>query len=257
MRAMFLASAVSMTIMSGATLAVPSITRIETITASGHQSPVNTPFLKPAVPKEYWIFGNRVNDVSKVTLGGVEMGVLEKKTSMIRVLLLVPPNTARGLKELKLTFTKLDCPFYIPNPFTPPPNCPDFVLKRNVMVLRAGTVTGVNPSTGVTPNQSVTLKFTGTNLQNATVLRSKSMFITTSLSNRLSGSFDATGTTSVCGKAVVMVGDEAEGGDVYPYGTLLVGTNATCAYQPVPRPASGSTCPPGQYWDVNAKVCKY
>ena len=255
MRAMFLMSGVSMTLMSGATLAVPSITRIETITSSGHQSPVSTPFLKPAVPKEYWIFGNRVGDVSKVTLGGVEMGVLEKQSSVIRVLLLVSPNTARGIKELKLTFTKLDCPI-IYNPFDPP-SCPDFVLKRNVMVLRAGTVTGVSPNSGVTPNQSVTLRFSGSNLQNATVLRSKSMFITTALSNRLSGSFDATGTTSVCGKAVVMVGDEAEGGDVYPYGTLLVGTNATCAYQPVPRPASGSTCPPGQYWDVNAKVCKY
>ena len=256
MRSLFFAGAVSMAFMSPASFANPTITRIETITASGHQSPVNTPFLKPAVPKEYWIFGNRVNDVSKVTLGGVEMGVLERKTSQIRVLLLVPPNTSRGTKELRLTFTKLDCPFYIPNPFTPPPVCPDFTLKRDLMVLRTGTVTGVTPADGITPNQSVTLKFSGTNLQNATVLRSKSMFITTSLANRLAGSFDATGVTSVCGKALIVVGDEAEGGDLYPYGTMLVGTNKTCPYQPVPSTVSASRCPPGQYWDEALKTCK-
>jgi hypothetical protein len=124
------------------------------------------------------------------------------------------------------------------------------------MILRSGTVTSVTPNDGIVPNQPVTLTIKGSNLQNATILKMKSMFSSAMLSERTSTSFKSTGTTSACGTAVVIVGDEAEGGDVYPYGTLSVKTNATCGYVPPPRTMS-SGCPAGQYWDNTSKTCKY
>lgn len=249
------ALAAVMTVSSAAT--TPTITRIDTMGYTGLKGYVNTPYLKPGVPKEYWIYGNRVNDAKRVTLAGTPVGVLERGSNMLKVFLLVPPGTSRGMKALKLTFDPLSCPFYIPNPFTSPPNCPDFHLTRDVMVLRAGTVSSVSPNVGITPNQQVTLTFSGSNLQNATIIQKISMFKAVSVAERNSGSLKVKATTSTCGVAVAIIGDEAEGGEMYPYGTLNVRTTATCPYQPPPNVLGGSPCPPGQYWDVAAQSCKY
>lgn len=217
---------------------------------------VNTPYLKPGVPKEYWIYGNRVNDAKRVTLAGTSVTILERGSNMLKVFLLVPQGTSRGTRVLRLTFNPLNCPFYIPNPITPAPNCPDFHLTRDVMVLRTGTISGVIPNSGITPNAPDTLTFSGSNLQNATIIERRSMFRAVSVLDRGATSLVVRATASTCGVAVVMVGDEAEGGEMYPYGTLNVRTNATCPYQPPPSSIGASRCPSGQYWDAATSSCR-
>jgi hypothetical protein len=174
------------------------------------------------------------------------MGILGRADKMVKVLLLVPPSTSRGMVQMKVT---IDCGFALAL------GCKSVMLTRNVMVLGSGTVTSVAPSEGVPLNQPVNLVISGTNMQNAGVIEKKSSFDAAMYSERTSTSFKVTGTTTSCGSAIVMVGDQAEGGDVYPYGTLLVKTNQACGYQPPPRTLNGG-CPAGTTWNNTIKQCQ-
>jgi hypothetical protein len=240
----------SLTLISASTnptaLATPAITKIETIGATGLQGFVTTPYLKPGVSKEYWIYGPWLDHADRITLNGVAMTKLGTADKMVKAKLVVPGSTPRGKQTLRIT---ISCWFTIGD-------CREVTLTRDVMILRSGWVGSVTPNVDITPNQPVTLTISGSNLQNADVIETRSMFKAVSISSRTSTSFKMTGTTSTCGTAVIIVGDEAEGGDVYPYGTLSVKTNATCSYVPPPKIMS-SGCPAGQYWDNNTKTCKY
>ena len=247
MRSMFIASALSLALTSSTTLSSPAITKIETIGSTGLQGFVTTPYLKPGVPKEYWIYGPWVNWASKITLGGVAMGKLADGDKMVKVLLVVPSSTPRGVKQLKLT---ISCP-----PWPVNFDCTPVTLTRDVMVLGAGSVSKVDPNADVPLNTPVNLVVYGTNMMNAAIIKSKSSFSGAMYTERTSASFKVTGTTASCGSAILMIGDQAEGGDMYPYGTLLVKTNQACGYVPPPRPMTGG-CPPGTSYSIATKSCQ-
>ena len=246
MRPMFFASALSLVLTSSTTTSAPAITKIETVGSTGLQGSVTTPYLKPGVPKTYWIHGPWLDYTQNVYLNNVRMGVLGREDKMVKVQLLVPPGTSRGTVQMKVT---IDCGFALAL------GCKSVMLTRNVMVLGSGTVTSVAPNEGVALNQPVNLVISGTNMQNAGVIEKKSSFDAAMYSERTSTSFKVTGTTASCGSAIVMVGDQAEGGDVYPYGTLLVKTTQACGYQPPPRTISGG-CPAGTSWNNTLKTCQ-
>jgi len=246
MKSILIAGALSLSLTSSTTLSIPAITRIETVGSTGLQGSVTVPYLKPGVPKTYWIYGPWLDYAQTIWLNGVRMGKLGTADKMVKVMLVVPESTPRGLQQLKIT---IDCGFALLL------DCKSVALTRNVMVLGSGTVTSVTPNVDVPLNTPVNLVVSGTNMMNAGIIKSKSSFNAAMYSERSSGSFKVTGTTASCGSAIVMVGDQAEGGDMYPYGTLLVKTNQACGYVPPPRTMTGG-CPAGTSYNTTTKTCQ-
>ena len=246
MRSIFVAGALSLSLTSSSMMLPPAITKIETVGSTGLQGSVTVPYLKPGIPKTYWIYGPWLDYTQNVYLNNVRMGILGREDKMVKAQLLVPFGTSRGMVQMKVT---IDCGFAMAL------GCKSVMLTRNVMVLGSGTVTSVAPNQGVPLNQPVNLVISGTNMQNAGVIEKKSSFDAAMYSERTSTSFKVTGTTASCGSAIVMVGDQAEGGDVYPYGTVLVKTNQACGYTPPASTFSGG-CPAGTSWNNTLKTCQ-
>jgi hypothetical protein len=236
------------------TMTGPAINRIETVGSPNLQGRVGTPFLMPGIAKDYWIYGPWLDYTSKVTLAGVvqtkeNIGWPAQYAPGVKVHLKVPSGTSRGIRKLRIT---IGC-----NGMDLVSDCVNKTFERDLMVLQSGFVNTVAPSTGIPVNQQVTLTIAGSNLSHAGIIRNRTMFVGTSTSNKLDGSFQMTGYTSQCGTAVIMVGDEAEGGDVYPYGSVSVKTTATCGYTPPPTTLrSGSGCPTGQTFNTQTGVCQ-
>ena len=246
MKSILIAGALSLSLTTSTTVAVPSITKIETIGSTGLQGFVTTPYLKPGVPKTYWIYGPWLDYAQTIWLNGVRMGKLGTGDKMVKVMLVVPAGTPRGMQQLKVT---IDCGFALLL------DCKSVALTRNVMVLGSGTVTSVTPNVDVPLNTPVNLVVSGTNMMNTAIIKSKSSFNGAMYTERTSSSFKVTGTTASCGSAILMIGDQAEGGDMYPYGTLLVKTNQACGYVPPPRTMTGG-CPAGTSYNTTTKTCQ-
>ena len=158
----------------------------------------------------------------------------------------MPPGTARGFSTLVV---RVECP---PIPFT---DCRNVTFSRNVRVLRVGSVSSITPSSGVTATQSIPFTVSGSGLDVA-ALHFRTHIRASGTPTRSAGAFGFSG-TPVCGMNVVMLRDEAEGGDVYPYsGVLNVYTTTQCGYQaPSKSMGSGSACPAGQTYSTATQSC--
>lgn len=248
---LLLATAVTATLFAASHRAPPGIKRIETVNFSNLQAPVNKPFLAPGKSKEYFIYGPWMDYADKVTFLGATQEILEKKPlfnddgGLLRVRLTAPAATSRGERDVTI---HIGCPLI---PFT---DCTTKNLTRSVMVLRVGTLSQITPNSNLTLGQASPFMITGTGLEVATVFTFRTMVTNTSIASRSPGSFTFTGTPSSCGTNVVMLRDQAEGGDFYPYaGTLTVSTTATCTMQPAPRALI--SCPTGTNYDATSKTC--
>ena len=190
--------------------------------------------------------------MGSVTLDGVPQAIVEKKGlgnsdgAVLRVKLTVPPGTARGLHTL---LVRVECPWV---DFWQ--DCKSVTFSRNVMVLRVGSVSSITPSSGVTATQAFPFTVSGSGLDVA-ALHFRTHIKASGSPTRSAGSFGFSG-TPVCGMNVVMLRDEAEGGDVYPYsGVLNVYTTTQCGYR-APSPVnSGSSCPAGKVYNTATKTC--
>ena len=231
----------------------PSLDRFETVGATNLQARVGTPFVAPGKVKEYFIYGQWLDWASSVTLDGVPQTIVEKKAlfnsdgSLLRVKLTAPPGTPRGIRTLVV---RVGCP---PIPFT---DCRNVTFSRNVMVLRVGSISSITPSSGVTATQVSPFTVSGSGLDVA-ALHFRTHIKASGTPTRSAGTFGFSG-TPMCGSNVVMLRDEAEGGDVYPYtGTLNVQTSTQCGYQPQTRTMGtpGTICPANQTFNTSTNSC--
>jgi hypothetical protein len=230
----------------------PGIKRFETVGATNLVAPVGTPFVAPGKVKEYSIYGPWLDYAKSVTLDGIPQTVLEKKAlwnadgALLRVKLTAPPGTSRGLHDLVV---KIECPAV---PFT---DCRNGNLTRRIMVLRVGTITTIGPSGNIPAAQVFPFNVSGTGLDVASLHFRTTIKPTGAAPVRSAGTFVFTG-IPVCGMNVVILRDQAEGGDVYPYtGVLNVYTTTACGYQPVAPVNSGSSCPAGKVYNTTTKTC--
>ena len=229
----------------------PAIKRIETANFSNLQAAVGTPYIAPGKSKEYFIYGPWMDYVDKVTFLGASQTIVEKKAlwngdgGLLRVKLSAPAGTSRGLRAMTV---HTSCP---PVPFT---DCQERTITRNVMVLRVGALSQITPNSNLAKGQATSFTITGTGLDVAVVFPFRTMLSNTSDPVRTATTFQFTGTPMSCGTNVVLLRDEAEGGDFYPYtGGLSVATTATCAYQPPPVPST--FCATGTVYDPVTKTC--
>jgi hypothetical protein len=202
----------------------PAVRRIETINAANLMAPVGTPFVAPGQPKEYVFFGPWVDYADTVKFMGATQAVLEKRAlytddgGMLRVRLSAPANTSRGPRDVTI---HVACP---PVPFT---DCRNGTLSRRVMVLRVGSVTKIEPSSGVTPAQPTEFTIHGVGLEVAD-LHARTPLTSPTLGERTPVRLKFTASIG-CGTVAVLLRDEAEGGDVYPYiGHVTVSTTGRC-----------------------------
>src|SRR5688572_14066399 len=174
MRKLALAGMASLAfVSSSAPLAPPSITRIETVGYTNLQGPVSTPYLKPGVPKEYWIQGPwldhvnavRIDNVSQARLGTKDLG---NGIGQIHVRLSVPSTTTRGVKPLQV---HIDCGVFGVSGFgMQVSDCRTGWHVRDLMVLQTGTVSTVTPDANLIMNQRDTFVVNGSGLNNAGVI---------------------------------------------------------------------------------------
>jgi len=251
MRSVFVITMAAAAVASAAPKAPPSLNRFETVGATNLQARVGTAYVAPGKVKEYFIYGQWMDWASSVTLDGVPQTIVEKKAlfnadgALLRVKLTVPPGTTRGIRPLVV---RVSCP---PIPFT---DCKNVSFTRDVMVLRVGSVTSITPSSGVTATQATGFTVSGSGLDVAT-LHFRTQIRASGTTTRTAATFGFSG-TPVCGMNVVMLRDEAEGGDVYPYtGVLNVYTTTQCGYQPPPTTFKSVSCPTGQVYDAGSKTC--
>lgn len=231
----------------------PAIKRIETVSATNLQAPVSIPYVAPGQSKEYFFYGPWLDNVDKVTFLGTSQAILEKKSflgtdgALVRVRLTAPAGTSRGERDLTL---HIGCP---PIPFT---DCVTGNITRKAMVLRVGTVSLITPSSGVVAGTPTQFIIYGTGLDVATFVKNKTLMTSTTMQSRTSTSFSFTG-TPVCGSSVVMLRDQAEGGDFYPYsGVATVSSSTQCGYQAPASTMSGpGSCPKGQVYNATSKTC--
>ena len=229
----------------------PGVKRIETVNFSNLQAPVTMPYVAPGKSKEYFIYGPWMDFVDMVLVAGVPQRIVEKKAlfnsdgGLLRVMLTVPPGTGRGQEDLTL---HINCP---PIPLT---DCVTKNVARKVMVLRVGTTVQITPSANVAMGQPSAFTITGTGLDVASIFAFRTMLSNTSAPVRTAGTFQVTGTPTSCGTNVVMLRDQAEGGDFYPYqAALSVATTSTCGTQPTPPVLK--SCPMGTSYDAVTKTC--
>lgn len=252
MRSVLAITMLAATFAAAAPTLPPSLARFETVGATNLQARVGTPYVAPGKVKEYFIYGQWMDWASSVTLDGVPQTIVEKKAlfnsdgALLRVKLTAPPGTSRGLRPLVV---RIGCP---PIPFT---DCSNVSFTRNVMVLRVGSVSSITPSSGVTATQASPFTVSGSGLDVA-ALHFRTHIRASGTPTRSAGAFGFSG-TPVCGMNVVMLRDEAEGGDVYPYaGVLNVYTTTQCGYQaPSKSMGSGSACPAGQTYNTATQSC--
>jgi hypothetical protein len=252
MRSVFAITMLAAAVAAAAPTLPPSLSRFETVGATNLQARVGTPYVAPGKVKEYFIYGQWMDWASSVTLDGIPQTIVEKKAlfnsdgGLLRVKLTVPPGTDRGIRTLVV---RVGCP---PIPFT---DCRNVTFSRNVMVLRVGSVSSITPSSGVTATQSFPFNVSGSGLDVA-ALHFRTHIRASGTPMRSASTFGFTG-TPVCGMNVVMLRDEAEGGDVYPYsGVLNVYTTTQCGYQAPPRIGSPSSgCPAGQTFNTTTQTC--
>jgi hypothetical protein len=242
------ASAVAATVRSGE----PGIRRVETVGATNLVAPVSTPYVAPGQTKEYSFYGPWLDWTSTVTLDGIPQTIVEKKAlfnadgALLRVKLTAPPGTSRGARDLVV---RIGCP---PVPFT---DCSNVSLTRKAMVLRVGSVTAIGPSSGIPASQVLPFNVTGTGLDVAALHFRTTIKPTAAPPVRSAGTFVFTGTPT-CGMNVVILRDQAEGGDVYPYtGVLNVHTTTVCGYRAPTPVSSGGSCPSGQTYNATTKTC--
>jgi hypothetical protein len=251
MQSVFLAGAIAAGILGAARFNAPAIRRIETVNFSNLQAPVGTPYVAPGQAKEYYIYGPWVDWADKVTFMGASQTIVEKRPfvtttdGLLRVRLSAPSGTSRGVRDMTV---------HISCGLGALAGCRDTNLTRHVMVLRVGTINAITPNTEVVVGQSTAFTITGTGLDVASVFTFRTMLSNTSTTSRAPNVFQFTGTPNGCGTNVVLLRDEAEGGDFYPFnGVLSVATSTTCGYTPPPKTIT--YCASGTVYNATTKTC--
>jgi len=206
------------------TAETPRVIRVETRNAANQWAPVSTPYVAPGHEKEYVIYGPWVDYADKVTFANVAQVIVEKKAlltsdaGVLRVRLTAPASAPRGVRELTIHIT---CPAI---PFT---DCVTGNLTQKVMVLRVGTVTRIEPAIGVVAGAPTEFVVFGTGLDVA-ALHPKVPAVAPRSVRRTESTFRFTATMP-CGTSAILLRDEAEGGDVYPYvGNPTVASKGNC-----------------------------
>jgi hypothetical protein len=214
-------------------------------------APVGTPYVAPGHSKEYYIYGPWVDWADKVTFLGTTQTILEKRPfvtateGLLRVRLSAPSGTSRGLRDLTI---HISCGI---GALT---GCKEGNLVRKAMVLRVGTTTSITPNTDITVGQPTSFTVTGTGLDVASIFVFRTALSNTATTSRSANAFHFTGTANGCGSNVVLLRDEAEGGDFYPYSSALsVATSSTCGYTPAPKVMT--TCANGTVYSAATKTC--
>jgi hypothetical protein len=229
----------------------PAVRRIETVNFSNLMAPVGTPYVAPGQAKEYYFYGPWVDWADKVTFLGATQTIVEKRPfvtateGLLRVRLSAPSGTGRGLHDLTI---------HISCGLGAMAGCKEGNLVRKAMVLRVGTLSSITPNSGVTVDQPTSFTIAGTGLDVASVFVFRTALANTSTTSRTSTLFHFIGTPKGCGTNVVLLRDEAEGGDFYPYtGALNVTTTSTCGYTPPPKVMT--TCASGTVYNATTKTC--
>jgi len=251
MRAMLIAGAVAGTLLGVVPFADPAVRRIETVNFSNLMAPVGTPFVAPGQSKEYYIYGPWVDWADKVTFLGATQTIIEKRPfvtateGLLRVRLFAPSGTSRGLRDVTI---------HISCGIGALAGCKEGNLLRKAMVLRVGTVSSITPNSGVTVDQPTSFSVTGTGLDVASIFVFRTALANTATTSRAPTLFQFTGTPKGCGTNVVLLRDEAEGGDFYPYnGAPNVLTSTTCGYTAPPKVLT--TCANGTVYNATTKTC--
>jgi hypothetical protein len=251
MRAILVAGVAAGTVFGGVRFVDPAVSRIETVNFTNLMAPVSTPYVAPGQSKEYYIYGPWVDWADKVTFLGATQTIVEKRPfvtateGLLRVRLSAPGGTSRGLRDLTI---HISCGI---GALT---GCKEGNLVRKAMVLRVGTVSSITPNSDVTVGQPTSFTVTGTGLDAASIFAFRTSLSNTVTTSRTANVFHFTGTANGCGSNIVLLRDEAEGGDFYPFsGTLSVATSTTCGYTPAPKVMT--TCANGTVYNAATKTC--
>jgi hypothetical protein len=251
MRSILIAGAAAGTLLGVVRFEDPAVKRIETVNFSNLMAPVGTPYIAPGKSKDYYFYGPWVDWADKVTFLGASQTIVEKRPfvtateGLLRVRLTAPSGTSRGQRDLTI---HISCGIGALG------GCKEGNLIRKAMVLRVGAASAITPNTDVTVGQPTSFTVTGTGLDVASIFVFRTGLSNTATTSRSANVFHFTGTANGCGSNIVLLRDEAEGGDFYPFiGALGVATSTTCGYTPPPKVMT--SCASGTVYDATTKTC--
>src|SRR5687768_13349745 len=215
--------------------------RSETINFANLMAPIQTrPYVAPGKTKEYNIYAPWIELATLVTINGIPQTIIERqpfatsKEGRIKVKFVGLPGAERALLPGAI---KIACPPLV----ACAPHHGFFV-----QMLRVGTLSEVNPGTGVAVNSQGNFTIEGTGLGDATVFLARTDLRSITGITNTANTLSFSGWTSACGSNRVRVRDVAEGGDFYAFpGGVDINLATACGVRPGGSTLITGTSAPG------------